>query len=261
MYIWTSCVVMVGFDFQYLPNEVKAKHTTRASTPCAAAVGLILPGFDSCPMQRHPRVLGILTLRMPSLSNTELPGSSAGPFSPCSYSTEAPTAANCIGMVSLGFFEPESYQSRCVIMASTEALNTQPPPAGSGQDTHAFSRPPAKVFGRMGCMVKGWRACCSDGLRALHLHPDHSEAAVVLLGAVSIWDWIQPVAVLFLRSCLSFCFSHFPSCSAPAFQLSSCHGAIFISHTLIFAGCELLCSCNSYTTGWCVGGERQQGWV
>lgn len=152
-YVWMLCVVMVGFDSQYLPNEVKAKHTTRASTPCLTVLGLILPGFYNCPMQIHPCVLGVLTLRMPNLSTTGLPGSSAGPSSPCSYSAEAATAANCIGMVSLGFFELESYQSKRLIMASTEALNTWPPPAGSGQDTRAHSHPPAKVFGRMGCVA------------------------------------------------------------------------------------------------------------
>lgn len=41
-------------------------------------------------------------------------------------------------------------------MASAEALNTCPLRAGFVQATHVFSCSPAKVFGRIRCMAKGW---------------------------------------------------------------------------------------------------------
>lgn len=66
----------------------------------------------------------------------------------------------------------------------------------------------------------------------LHSCPEPSEAVVVLPGAVSSLG-LDPVhCSMFLRNRPSFCFIHFPSCIAPAFQLICCRrGCVHFAHS------------------------------
>ena len=84
----------------------------------------------------------------------------------------------------------------------------------------------------------GWLCCPCKPSRhedvaplPLHSCPDPSEAVVVLLGAVSSLG-LDPVRCsMFLRNRPSFCFSHFPGCVAPAFQLICCRGCVHFAHS------------------------------